>query len=172
MFYIEQLRTSSFPIRLAKTESGFIVRSVDTGLERSTLVVAVTSVDAYPTFGFLRPDLSPWGYRDRCFLVALCHLIVRRLNLEVATKRLLHQQVKTWKSVPTPNSGGVDISEILGCHFLGQMSSQWGPQKSLQGSVSHELRTYLSIFNLFKLNELWLYYRKHINQVILTRLNL
>ena len=26
--------------------------------------------------------------------VALCQLIVRRLNLEVVTKRLLHQQVK------------------------------------------------------------------------------
>ena len=30
----------------------------------------------------------------RCFLVALCHLIVRRPNLEVGTKRLLPQQVK------------------------------------------------------------------------------
>ena len=45
-------------------------------------------------FGFLRPDQSPWGYGNRCFLVALCHLIVRRLNLEVTTKRLLRQQVK------------------------------------------------------------------------------
>ena len=27
--------------------------------------------------------------------VALCHLIVRRPNFEVSTKRLLHQQVKT-----------------------------------------------------------------------------
>ena len=51
MFYIDQLRTPSFPIGLVKTESGF-VRSVETGL-------AVISVDAYPFFGFLRPDLSP-----------------------------------------------------------------------------------------------------------------
>ena len=29
MFYIDQLRTPSFPIGLVKTESGFIVRSVD-----------------------------------------------------------------------------------------------------------------------------------------------
>ena len=43
-------------------------------------------------FVFLRPDLSPWGYR--CFLVALCCFMLRRLNLEVATKSLLHQQVK------------------------------------------------------------------------------
>ena len=34
-------------------------------------------------FGFLRPDLSPWGYRNRCFLVALSHVIVRRANLKV-----------------------------------------------------------------------------------------
>ena len=33
---------------LVKTESGFIVRSVETGLGRQTLVVAVISVHAYP----------------------------------------------------------------------------------------------------------------------------
>ena len=32
MFYIDQLRIPSFPIGLVKTESGFIVRSVETGL--------------------------------------------------------------------------------------------------------------------------------------------
>ena len=36
--------------------------------------------DAYPFFGFLRPELSPWEYGNRCFLVLLCHLIVRRPN--------------------------------------------------------------------------------------------
>ena len=57
---------------------------------------AVISVDVYLFLAFLRSDQSPWGYRNRGFLVALCYLIVRRLNLEVATKRLLHQQVKIW----------------------------------------------------------------------------
>ena len=57
MFYIDQPRTPSFPVGLVKTESGFIVRSVEAGLGRWMLVVAVISVDAYP--GFLRPDLSP-----------------------------------------------------------------------------------------------------------------
>ena len=58
-------------------------------------MVAVISVDVYPGFfGFLRPDLSPRGYGTRCFLVALCRQKVRRPNLAVATKRLLHQQVK------------------------------------------------------------------------------
>ena len=32
MFYIDQFRTQSFPIGLVKTESGFIVISVETGL--------------------------------------------------------------------------------------------------------------------------------------------
>ena len=48
MFYIEQLRTPSFPVGLVKTESGFTVTSVETGLGRQTLVVAVISVHAYP----------------------------------------------------------------------------------------------------------------------------
>ena len=52
MFYIDQLRTPSFPIGLVKTESGFIVRSVETGLERWTLMVAVISVDVYPFLAF------------------------------------------------------------------------------------------------------------------------
>ena len=52
MLYINQLCTPSFPIGLIKTESGFIVRSVETGLGRWTLVVAVISVDAYPFLAF------------------------------------------------------------------------------------------------------------------------
>ena len=48
MFYIDQLCALSFPIGLVKTESGYIVRSVETGLGRRTLVVAVISVDVYP----------------------------------------------------------------------------------------------------------------------------
>ena len=52
------------------------------------------------------------------------------------------------------------------------MSSQWGSQKWLQGFVSHELSAYLSIFNLIKLNELWPYYQKHVNQIILNRTTL
>ena len=52
MFYIKQIRTPSFPIGLVETESGFIVRSVETGLGRWALVVAVISVDAYPFLAF------------------------------------------------------------------------------------------------------------------------
>ena len=52
MFYIDQLRTPSFPIGLVKTEYGFIVRSVETGLGRWMLVLPVISVDAYPFLAF------------------------------------------------------------------------------------------------------------------------
>ena len=52
MFYIDQLRTPSFHIGLVKTESGVIVRSVETGLGRWMLVAAVISVDAYPFLVF------------------------------------------------------------------------------------------------------------------------
>ena len=52
MFYIDQLCTPFFPIGLVKTESGFIVRSVETGLRRQTLKVAVISVDDYPFLAF------------------------------------------------------------------------------------------------------------------------
>ena len=50
--YINQLCTPSFPIGLVKTESGFIVRLVETGLERLTLVLTMISVDANPLLVF------------------------------------------------------------------------------------------------------------------------
>ena len=59
--------------------------------------------------------------------------------------------------------GSASLQLFPGCHLLRQMSSQWGSQKLLQGLVSHELTAYLSIFNLFKLNELWPYYQKRVN---------
>ena len=49
-YYIDQLLTPS--IRLVKIKSDFIVRSVDTGLGRWTLVVAVIIVNAYPFLAF------------------------------------------------------------------------------------------------------------------------
>ena len=57
------------------------------------MVVVVISVDAYPILAFsdLTCHLEDTGM---CFLVALWRLIVTRQNLEVATKRFLHQQVK------------------------------------------------------------------------------
>ena len=52
MFNMDQLRTLSFPTALVKTESGFIVRLVETGSRRWMLVVAVINVDGYPFLTF------------------------------------------------------------------------------------------------------------------------
>ena len=49
----------------------------------------------------------------------------------------------------TAISSGVNISKVPGCHLSQQMSSQWGSQKLLQGLVSYEITTYLSVSNLF-----------------------
>ena len=54
----------------------------------------------------------------------------------------------TFKCLPTAISGGVDISNIPGCHLLQQMSFQWGSQRLLQGLVSHEPTAYLSVLTL------------------------
>ena len=45
-YYIDQPCNPSFTIGFVKTESDFIVRSVETGLGRWMLVAAVISVDA------------------------------------------------------------------------------------------------------------------------------
>ena len=92
VLYIDQPHTHLFLL------GWFIVRSVETGLTRWTLVVAVISIDAYPFLAF--SDLTchledMWMY----FLVALHCLIVRRPNLEVEMKMLLHRQVKYWGSL-------------------------------------------------------------------------
>ena len=55
----------------------------------------------------------------------------------------------TWKCFPTAISSGVDISEVSRWHLLRQRSSQWGSQKLRQGLVLHELKAYLSLFDLF-----------------------
>ena len=52
------------------------------------------------------------------------------------------------KCVSTAISGDVDVSEVAWCHFLQQMSSQWGSQKFYQELVSHELIGYFFTFDL------------------------
>ena len=85
--------TLSFPIRLVKTESNFIVRLAETGLGKLKLAVAVISVDAYPFLAFSDMNCHLED-KERYFLDALCLLIVNRLNLKVAIKSLLYQQIK------------------------------------------------------------------------------
>ena len=69
------------------------IRSVETNLERLTLVVAENSADACHFFAF--SDLT--CHIDDTGIAVFwlhCRLIVRRPNLQAATKRLLYQQVK------------------------------------------------------------------------------
>ena len=91
-------------------------------------MLAVITVDAYAFFGYLRPDLSPSGYRNRCFLAAVCHLAIRRPNLESPSASENNQVVlvscHAWTCVPTAISGGEDISEVPRYHLLREMSSQ------------------------------------------------
>ena len=54
--------------------------------------------------------------------------------------------------------------------LLWQMSSEWGSQKLIQGLVFHELTAYLSVFNLFYLNQLWPYYQKDVNHITINRI--
>ena len=51
-YYIEQPHTPTFSTGLVKTESDFIVRSVETDLRRRMFVVAVISNDAYHFLAF------------------------------------------------------------------------------------------------------------------------
>ena len=120
-------------------------------------MVVVINVDAYPIFGFLKPDLSLWGYKNRCFLVALLWLILKRHIWEKATKSFFASAVtntrvvlvpcRAWKCVPTASFSGMDILEVTGCYLLKQMNSQWVSQKLLQGSMSQELTVYFSVFS-------------------------
>ena len=49
--------------------------------------------------------------------------------------------------------------------FLGVISE--GHKNYFKGLLPHRLAIYLLMFNLFKLNELSVYYQKHVNQIIL-----
>ena len=67
--------------------------------------------------------------RNRCFLVELYSLILKRPRLEVATKGFSSASIvlapyPTWKCVSKAISGAMYISEVPGCHLLQQMSSQ------------------------------------------------
>ena len=61
----------------------------------------------------------------------------------------------------------ISVSLTIERHKNRTWGINWGSQKFLQGLVSHELTAYLSIFNLFKLNKLWPYYQKNVNQILL-----
>ena len=67
-------------------------------------------------------------------MVALCRLIGKETELGSSDQEASPSAGKNtgivlvpycgWKCVPTAISGSRDISEVLGCHLLQQMSSQ------------------------------------------------
>ena len=73
--------------------------------------------------------------------------------------------------------------EVHPCSYFWWCRRFWGPWVSFVTTDEFSMRVtkitskignkaYLSIFNLFKLNELWPYYQKHVNQIILNRTTL
>ena len=104
------------------------------------------------------------NHKTWCFLIALCSLIVRRPNLEVATKRLLHQQVKimgtvlmpccAWNCVPETISGFINIWKVTSFNFVWQMSFQWGHKNYFKGLHLMNSWSNFLILPLFWLNEI------------------
>ena len=92
LYYIDLPCTPSFPVGLFKTKSDFVL-SVEPGLGRWTLTVAVISVHAYRFTAF--SDMTCYSDITGIGVFWMCHLMVRRPNLEAANKALLHQQVTT-----------------------------------------------------------------------------
>ena len=101
--------------------------------------------------------ISVDGYLFLAFSDLIYHLedteigvfwLQQRLNVEVSPATGKNTGIAlllccAWKYIPTAISGGVDISEVLRCHFLRQMSFQWESQKLLESigiSSSHILR--------------------------------
>ena len=79
-----------------------------------------------PFFGFLRLDLSPWGYRIRCFLIALCCLTIRMPNLNVATKYASPSAGKNTMVVLVPCSR----MEMHSYSYFRWCGYFWGPRVS------------------------------------------
>ena len=92
MFYSLTILASH--LYLIKTESNFINFISSDWLTKIKTGGRYDQCLCLSFYGFLRFDLSPQRYRNRCFLAALYHLIVMKLNLEEVAESLLHQQVK------------------------------------------------------------------------------
>ena len=98
-------------------------------------MVAVISVDAYLFLAF--SDLT-CHLEDTVIGVFWLHLPPDSKESELGNSDLREASslsavknigvvlvsCSAWKCVPTAISGGVDISEVLGCHLLRQVSSQ------------------------------------------------
>ena len=96
------------------------------------LVVAVISVDTYPFLAWVS-DLT-CHLENKVFSGCTVPPDSKETELGSSDQEVFPSTSKntviillpchTWKCVPTAISGGVDISEVPGCHLLQQMSSQ------------------------------------------------
>ena len=104
------------------------------------------------------------------------------MNLEVATKRLLHQLVKipgSFSAMFVHGSVPLQLFRVVWIflRFLGVICyDRWFLSEGLKNyfrdwCLMNSQPTFF-IFNLFKLNELWPYYQKHVNQIILNHTTL
>ena len=133
-------------------------------------------------FCFLRPVLSPWGYRNKCFLVVLCCYIVRDRkkivrNLEEHPKGFSISRSIYWHSLSSCIRWKHVLSLVtwvfpksLGatCYSRSVLSNG---HKKFQGSVFHELTAYFLIFTSLWLNEMVMLL-KYINQKTLNDVTL
>ena len=77
-----------------------------------------------------------------------------------------------WNCVPTVISGVVDISEVPGCHLLQQIVHSEGHKNCFTDwCIMNSQPTFLFL-TYFYLNELWPYYQKDVNQVVLNHTTL
>ena len=103
-YYIKQFCAMSYPIRLVETESDLIVRSVETGLGRLALVVAVIVLMLI------------------LFQLSQTWLFVLRIQEEVFSNfsAMLLLEVCPYTAI----YGDADNFEVPECHMIQQMSSQ------------------------------------------------
>ena len=152
-YYIKEPCTPSFPTGLVKTESDFIVRSIQTALGRSILKVAVISVDAYP---FLASSDPTCQLEDTGMVVFWLHCAADSKETKLGSSnqeaspsagkdtRVVLVQCHIWKCVPTAFSSGVNISKVPECRLCSVRV-----RKLVQRLVTHELTAYLYVFDLF-----------------------
>ena len=134
-FYTNQSCTPFFAIWSLKTESDFIIRSVETGLGRWWLVVGVISVESYPFFCLSQT----WTVTVRIEELVISDCTVPpdsnesklgSSNQEASPSagkntRTVLVLSHMWKCVHIATSSSEDISDLSGGHLFWQMSSQW-----------------------------------------------
>ena len=114
-------------------------------------MVAVISVDAYPWFGILRPDMSPWGYKN---MFPGCTVLPdsNKTKLGSSNQEASPSTGKNTGVVLVPCS----CMEVHPYSYFQWCGYFWGPWVSfVTTNYGH------------KLNEFWPYYQKDVNQITL-----